>query len=110
MQDPNNTKNARLTIYQFWDSNPLIRPWMKPFLPANPMLADQLVCFVGLIAVGILIFFVIEYVSESNFVVVPLLAVTGAYFPGGWWGRWAKASMRFNTAKQHEGKQNGKQQ
>jgi hypothetical protein len=97
-------ENTRLSIYQFWDENPLISPWMRPFLPANRMFSDFILGILGLLISGGIILLFVIYITDNNLFVIASLGLVGAYFPGGWWSRWFKASMRFQVAKRREGK------
>ena len=99
----------QLNINQFWDRNPLITPWLEKHLPGNRMFTDFAVSLVGFVLAGAAIILFDIFILDSEFLVVAFLALICAYFPGGWWGRWAKASIDFQVAKQKERENNGRE-
>ena len=96
-----------MSIYQFWDKNPLIWPWMEKFLPSNNYFSDGIVTLVGFILAAAIIYFFTAYIYESEPLLVAMFAFACWHFPGGWWSRWAKATMKFGVAQRSEREANG---
>jgi hypothetical protein len=93
------TPPVRLGIDQFWEQNPLIRPWMNRFLPSNPIAADGVVSVTAYIVAQIAIATFYKKVLPNELVLFIGGACSTVLFIGAWWGRWFKASMRFQIAK-----------
>jgi len=91
-----------LNILQFWDKNPLVPSWIDRSLPIPRMIVDSIVTIVGILLAGTIIFLFLFYVFESDLIAISSLMLASAYFPGGWWGRWMTAAMKFQDAKQKE--------
>lgn len=98
--------NVKLSLYQFWEKNPLIRPWMNSFLPQNRMFSDFIITSFGFLIAAAAIVAVNIYVSQSELLLVAAFALSCWYFPGGWWSRWSVAAIRFQNAKSKEVKSN----
>lgn len=96
LQDP-------IRIYQFWDKNPLVRPWMEQFLPENPMFQD---CFVTVISLFIVtgIAVAIIYIFLPQNVVTGIIGVMPAgYLFGRFNNRMSRAQRKFIRAARDGG-------
>ena len=95
-------RSSTVSMDKFWDINPLIRPWMVLFLPANPMWADGVISLVGYLTIQSLIGICFEAFIHNELFLLGAGILSSIYFVGGWWGRWTKAVLRFELAKKEK--------
>jgi hypothetical protein len=93
-----------IRIWQFWDKNPLVRPWMEPFLPENPMFQD---CFVTVISLFVITGIVI---AITYLLFLPQNGLTGiigvmpaGFLFGSFNNRMSRARRKFAKAVRDDG-------
>ncbi|TIR15852.1 MAG: hypothetical protein E5X34_27835 [Mesorhizobium sp.] len=99
------TAEGPITIDQFWDRNPLIIPWMEPYLPINRMwkAAMFIACNCFLSVIIICIFSNILLLSEK-LLFAPAIILIGfdSYLLATFNTRMARAQRKFIRAKLNE--------
>lgn len=84
----------------FVGPNPLVRPWLAPYLPSNCYLRDTIVVSVGML-VGTLVSWMLAKFGGNIGVVLGLSCAVATlwFFPGEAQGRYLQASVMFYKEK-----------
>lgn len=93
-----------IRIYQFWDKNPLLMPWMEQFLPTNRLWQDGMVTLIGIFVVGCIGLLLLSFILPQNVVTGIICVLPAGYLLGSFNNRMSRAQRKFLQAVRDEGR------